>query len=67
MNNLTKITIVLFLIAMIIAWPLLIAFALNTLFVSLSIPYTFWTWLSVTILQASTFGGIAAAIRNLKN
>ena len=51
-------------ISIIIFWPFVIIFALNTLFVTLSIPYSFWTWLSIAILQMSTFGGLATAIKN---
>lgn len=38
-------------IASIVFWPLLIIFALNTLFPVLQIPYTFWTWISVAVLN----------------
>lgn len=51
-------------ISIIVFWPFAIIFALNTLFVTLSIPYSFWTWLSIVILQWSTFGGLATAIKN---
>ena len=49
-----------------IAWPLVIIWALNTLFVTLSIPYSFWTWLAVVVLNVSTFGGLASTIKNTK-
>lgn len=45
-------------LAAILAWPLVLIFALNTLFTSLSIPYTFWTWLSVMILNIGLLGSI---------
>lgn len=54
------------LLLVIIFWPLVIVFALNTLFVTLSIPYTFWTWLSVAVLQLSTFGGLATILRSIE-
>lgn len=31
--------------------PLLTIWVLNTLFVSLAIPYTFWTWLAAMLLN----------------
>ena len=49
-----------------IAWPLVIIWALNTLFVTLSIPYSFWTWLAMAVLNVSTFGGLASTIKNAK-
>lgn len=50
----------------IVFWPFVLIFALNTLFITLSIPYTFWTWLSITILQLSTFGGLATILRRIE-
>ena len=49
-----------------IAWPIVIIWALNTLFVTLSIPYSFWTWLAMAVLNVSTFGGLASTIKNTK-
>ena len=49
-----------------IAWPLVIIWALNTLFVTLSIPYSFWTWLAMVVLNVNTFGGLASTIKNTK-
>ena len=43
-------------LVVIIVWPFCIIFALNTLFITLSIPYTFWTWLSVLILTLVSSG-----------
>ena len=34
------------------AWPILVIWAINTLF-SVAIPLTFWTWLSVVILRTA--------------
>ena len=53
-------------VCVMIAWPLAIIWALNTLFVTLSIPYSFWTWLAVVVLNVSTFGGLASTIKNTK-
>ena len=53
-------------VCVMIAWPLMIIWALNTLFITLSIPYSFWTWLAVAILNVSTFGGLASTIKNTK-
>lgn len=36
----------------IIAGPLLLLWALNTLFPALAIPFTFWTWLAAFLLSA---------------
>lgn len=44
------ILLVVFLVAVIIFSPLIVIWALNTLFL-LGIPYTFWTWLATAILQ----------------
>lgn len=60
------IALVLFIIAVIVLWPLAILAALNTLFPLLSIPYSFLTWLSVVVLNISTFGGIKAVLRDNK-
>ena len=53
-------------ICLMIAWPLMIIWALNTLFITLSIPYSFWTWLAMAVLNVSTFGGLASTIKNDK-
>lgn len=69
MKNLSFAGIALILIlctAVIVFWPFVLIFALNTLFITLSIPYTFWTWLSVAILQLSTFGGLATILRSIE-
>lgn len=41
-------------IALAIFWPLIVIWALNTLF-AFNIAYTFWTWLAVLVLTM-TFG-----------
>jgi len=53
-------------VCVMIAWPLAIIWALNTLFATLSIPYSFWTWLAMAVLNVSTFGGLASTIKNAK-
>ncbi len=54
MNNLIGIVGVVLLIAvLIIAGPLLLLWALNTLFPVLAIPYTVWTWLAALILGSA--------------
>jgi len=52
MKKLTAILISALLLA--IFWPLVVIWALNTLF-ALGIAYTFWTWLAVLVLTL-TFG-----------
>lgn len=57
MSNNFKIALGIVLISAIIVigllWPFAIVAALNTLFPLLSIPYNFWSWLSVVVLQLS--------------
>ncbi len=54
MNNFIGIVGVVLLIAvLIIAGPLLLLWALNTLFPVLAIPYTVWTWLAALILGSA--------------
>jgi hypothetical protein len=45
--------IVALIVVLIIAGPLLILWALNTLFPVLAIPYTVWTWLAALILGSA--------------
>lgn len=53
MNNVFVVLgVVLLVIALIIAGPLLIIWALNTLFPVLAIEYTMYTWLAALILGA---------------
>lgn len=61
------VAVIILLLAFILCWPLLIIFALNTLFPMLSIPYSFLSWLAVVILNISSFGGIQASINRLSN
>ena len=59
------VVLVILLITTIVLWPIAIIAALNTLFPLLSIPYSFITWLSVVVLNISTFGGLQMTIKNL--
>jgi hypothetical protein len=43
-------------------WPFAILWAVNTLVGTVVVPYTFWNWLAVVVLNISTFGGLVAAI-----
>ena len=45
--------IVALIVVLVLAGPLLIIWALNTLFPVVAIPYTFWTWLAALILGAT--------------
>jgi hypothetical protein len=45
--------VVALIVVLIIAGPLLIIWALNTLFPVLAIPYTVWTWLAALILGST--------------
>lgn len=45
-----NIFVLVLIIGLIILGPLLILWALNTLFPLLGIPYTFWTWAAAAIL-----------------
>jgi hypothetical protein len=54
MNNaIGLIGIVALIVLLVIAGPLLILWALNTLFPVLAIPYTVWTWLAALILGSA--------------
>ena len=52
-NFLGVVGIVVLIAVLIIAGPLLILWALNTLFPVLAIPYTIWTWLAALILGSA--------------
>ena len=58
---------VIFVILMIVFWPFAIIWAINTLAPAMSIPYSFWTWLAVVVLNLSTFGGLHSSIRSIKS
>ena len=44
-----------FLVAMFVFWPFVVIWALNTLFPVLAISMSFWTWLSVVIINITYF------------
>jgi len=50
---LTIVGLVGFIVLLVVAGPLLLIWALNTLFPVLAIPYTIWTWLAALILGAT--------------
>ena len=52
-SNLMVLGVVVLVIALIIAGPWLVIWALNTLFPVLAIPYTIWTWIAALILGAT--------------
>ena len=52
-KSLTVIAIIALVVALIVAGPILIIWALNALFPVLAIPYTIWTWLAALILGAT--------------
>ncbi len=52
-KSLMVVAIIALVLALIIAGPILIIWALNTLFPVLAIPYTIWTWLAALILGAT--------------
>jgi len=56
MNSFTYILIALALLALIIISPFLTIWALNTVFPSLAIPFTIWTWLAVIWLHTVAVG-----------
>jgi len=62
-DGFTALTLIVLIIVLIIAGPVFTIMALNTLFPSLAIPVSFWTWLSVAWLQAITIGNIASSVR----
>lgn len=59
--------LVILILAIIILQPLAIIWAINTIAPAMSIPYSFWTWLAIVVLNVSTFGGLHSAIRSTKH
>jgi len=57
--------LIVLIILLVVFSPLITIWSLNTLF-SLSIAYTFWTWLATAWLSLVTFGSVTSAI-NKKN
>lgn len=53
-NDVITLIVYVVIIALIIAFgPLAVIWSLNTLFPVLAIPYTFWNWLAVMVLNAT--------------
>jgi hypothetical protein len=52
-NVITLIGMIALIAIVVVAGPLLLIWALNTLFPVLAIPYTVWTWLAALILGAT--------------
>jgi hypothetical protein len=52
-NVITLIGMIVLIVIVVVAGPLLLIWALNTLFPVLAIPYTVWTWLAALILGAT--------------
>ncbi len=59
-----SLVVLLVVIAVALAWPMVIVWAVNALFPMLSIPYSFTSYIAVCILNISTFGAIVTTIRN---
>lgn len=53
-------------VVVLLLWPFAIIWAINALVGSLVVPYTFWNWLAICVLNISTFGGLSAAIHHSK-
>lgn len=51
------VALVMIVVALVIFWPLVMIWSINTLF-GLGIPYTFWTWLAMLVLNLA-FGAKA--------
>ena len=56
MKNLILILLIALIVSGIILFPLVQIWALNTLFHVLSIPYNFWSWLAMVVVNISFFG-----------
>jgi hypothetical protein len=52
-NIMTLIAMIALIVTLVVAGPLLVIWALNTLFPVLAIQYTVWTWLAALILGAA--------------
>ena len=59
MNGLGTLTAILFIIAVIAIGPVLVIWALNTLF-ALGIAFTIWTWLATAIRCSVVSGNVKA-------
>lgn len=59
LNDLVKVVLLTIFIVCVIAFgPILVIWALNTLFPVLAIPYNIWTWLSIAILGGFVRGRV---------
>lgn len=47
--------LIVFALVLVVVWPVIIIWALNTLFPLLAITYTFWSWLAVAVLNVTYF------------
>jgi len=60
MNNLIKlILLIVFIVFVVVIGPLATIWAVNTLFPTLAIPYTIWTWVAVVIIGAFLKGKVS--------
>lgn len=69
MNNLSiagGIAFILGVIALIVFYPFVLIWSLNTLFASLSIPYSFTSWIAIVILNLGTFGNIRYNLNQIR-
>lgn len=55
MKDFALVWVVIAMVGMVIFWPFILIWGLNTLFPVLAIPFTFWTWLAALIVT-TTFG-----------
>lgn len=62
MNNLKLVLLIVVLLLIVALAPFATIWSMNTLF-SLSIEYTFWTWLATVWISLVTFGGLHSSIR----
>ena len=54
-STVTLIALLVVAVLAIIFGPLAVIWSLNTLFTALAIPYNFWSWLAVIVLQLTIF------------
>jgi hypothetical protein len=67
MNIAGMVALLVLVVILVVFWPLIIIASLNSLFPLLSIPYNFYTWLSICVLNLSTFGGLNTTLVQIKN
>lgn len=67
LGTLGSVVVLIVIVALAIAYPLVIIWCLNTLFAPmLSIPYSFSTWLATFVLNWTAFGGIKYRLSTIK-